>query len=98
MTLIIKKMMETKTMTSTAIQNRSFLHGDIIGEKYATIESVALRRTSLPLQLIPTSINFIDENVDEGPDSNTTTPACSACPTSLKRQPTFKVYIIYQAT
>lgn len=52
-------------MSIVPIANRSFLHGNgkssLISEKmiYATLDSLALKRATLPLQLLPVG----DENV-----------------------------------
>lgn len=72
---LMRKMMENRRINLSApstslnpsplIQNPSFLHGnDLIGDKYITLDSLALRRTSLPLQLSPNYIDMTD-NVSE---------------------------------
>ncbi|KAK0160677.1 hypothetical protein PV328_008062 [Microctonus aethiopoides] len=72
---LMRKMMENRRINlsapstslnpSSLIQNPSFLHGnDLIGDKYITLDSLALRRTSLPLQLSPNYIDMTD-NVSE---------------------------------
>ncbi|XP_008548683.1 uncharacterized protein LOC103572063 isoform X2 [Microplitis demolitor] len=64
------KTMGSRTINSTVLHNPSFLHGDIVvvgDDKHVsknTIDSLALRRASLPLQLVPNDIVCIDNNTD----------------------------------
>ncbi|XP_034940808.1 uncharacterized protein Exn isoform X2 [Chelonus insularis] len=60
--------MASKGMNSPVLYNRSFLHGDVIRKKHETLDSLALRRTSFPLQLVPTDIVIIDKNIEDTDD------------------------------
>ncbi|XP_044579012.1 uncharacterized protein LOC123261466 isoform X2 [Cotesia glomerata] len=70
------KTMGSRTINSTVLHNRSFLHGDTVvvsDDKHNnknTIDSLALRRASLPLQLVPNDIVCIDNNTDFISDDN----------------------------
>lgn len=78
-------------MSPSPTANRSFLHGSgkaaLISNKvvYATLDSLALKRTRLPLQLLPVD----NDNVDK-PDKKEKRPVNGK--TSIKR-PSYKVCV-----
>lgn len=79
-------------MSPSPTANRSFLHGSgkaaLISNKvvYATLDSLALKRTRLPLQLLPVD----NDNVDCKPDKKEKRPVNGK--TSIKR-PSYKVRV-----
>lgn len=86
-------------MSGSPILNRSFLHGDIKREStkkscenivYATLDCLALKRTRLPLQLVPVHSNDSHDSIktykiDGDKKSSTNNRKASS------RRPSFKV-------
>lgn len=83
-------------MSPSPTANRSFLHGSrkaaLISDKvvYATLDSLALKRARLPLQLLPVdNHNVVDKTVEKSDREK----KVSAGKTSPKR-PSYKVRLI----